>query len=371
MARTSLLLLVVVSVTIAGCSGVQNPGTPTAEPTGVPPDNSTVAPNQIPGVSDGTLTNATALATANGAGIVDGGATVRITRTNGDSEETALLTVAADGTAEFSRTMSAGDNESTVAYYANDSATYVRVDSGGETRYRVVEQAFRPLDGVNSSLETVLAAGNFTVANESTGSATVVLTADEFDAPLDDVLDDATPQRARLVVAADGGVRNLTLTGERDGAAVTYAYERRDAAVDRVPTPDWLADVPPTADLHADLTTDVVNDSYLRLDHDGGDTVPGNSTLRFTVNDTAGTVTFDAPFEAGDTRYAYFAASDGSLVVSDDRPAADATASFDSPASVTITTADGVTLLSAGMAWGSESVSAEAAADGGGNGSDA
>ncbi|MFC6756736.1 MULTISPECIES: DUF7537 family lipoprotein [Haloarcula] len=361
MTRKLLVLLVLVSVTIAGCSGGQSPATPTAEQTDDPPD-------EVPGVSNGTLTNATALTTANGAGIVADGAEIRIRQTAPDSEAQSHLTVAADGTSEFSRTVSADGNESGVAYYTNGTGTYVRADRDGETNYRVVERSVRPLDGVNSSLEAVLAAGNFTVATESTDSATVVLTADEFTtSPDSDVLEGATPQDARLVLTRDGAVRNLTVTGQRDGQTVTYTYERNRAAVDTVPAPDWLADVPRTADLQADLSATVVNDSVLRIEHGGGDTVPANTTLQFTANNTAGTVTFDAPLEAGDTRYAYFAAGNESLVLADDRPAADATTSVDSPASVTISTTDGVTLLSVGMGWGSESASGGSTGEAGGS----
>ncbi|WP_262179239.1 hypothetical protein [Haloarcula laminariae] len=49
MTRRLSVSLVPVSVTIAGCSVVQSQSTPTAEPTGVSPD-------EIPGVSDGTMT---------------------------------------------------------------------------------------------------------------------------------------------------------------------------------------------------------------------------------------------------------------------------------------------------------------------------
>ncbi|WP_324665012.1 DUF7537 family lipoprotein [Haloarcula sediminis] len=364
MIRTPLVLLVLVSVVLAGCSGVQSPTTPTAEPTDAEPD-------EIPGVANGTLTNATALATANAAGIADDGAAIRITQAGPDSETRVALTVGADGTSGFSRTVSANGNESTVSRYTNDTATYVRSNADGETSYRVVERDFRPLGAVTSSLETALAAGEFTVENASSDSATVVLTADAFSGPLDGrLLDGATPQDARLVLTQDGAVRNLTVTGQRDGQTATYTYERRQTGVDSVAAPDWLADVPPTADLQADLSTTVVDDSALRIDHDGGDTVPRNTTLQFTVNDTAGTAgtaTFDAPLEAGDTRYAYFAAANGSLVVTDDRPAAAATEPFDGPASVTISTADGVTLLSVGMDWGSESVSEGATGDAGGS----
>jgi len=51
-------------------------------------------------------------------------------------------------------------------------------------------------------------------------------------------------------------------------------------------------------------------------------------------------------------------------VLTDDRPAADAAEPFDSPASVTISTGDGVTLHSVSMAWGSESASEGESASG-------
>ena len=368
MIRKPLVLLVLVSVVLAGCSGVQSPATPTAEPTDVSSDEISGVSNgthEIPGVSNGTLTNASALVTANGAAVGDDGAEIRITQTGPDRETRVALTVAADGTSEFSRTVSANGNESTMTRYTNDTATYVRSDTDSGTSYRVVEQTSAPFGHINSSLETLLAAGEFTVENTSTESATVVLTADAFNASLDShLLDGATPQEARLVLTQDGGVRNLTVTGQQDGRTATYTYERRQAGVDSVAAPDWLADVPPTADLQADLSTTIVDDSALRIDHDGGDTVPRYTILQFTVNDTDGTVIFDAPLEAGDTRYAYFAAANGTLVVADDRPAADAAEPFEGPASVTISTADGVALLSVGMDWGSESVS-EGATGGG------
>lgn len=365
MTRKPLLFLVLVSVTIAGCAGVQSPGTPTATDSSSDAD---LAPNEVPGVSNETLTNVTALTTANRAAIVDNGGGIHVTQTAPDSERRLVLTVGDDGTSEFSQTTASDGNESGVEYYTNDTATYVRMIAPGETNYRVRERVGSPLDTVTSPLETVLAAGNFTVANESTDSGTVVLTADEFSEPtVNSLLDGATPGSARLVLTGEGGVQQLTLTGSRDGETVTYTYERRQAAVKQVPAPDWLADVPPTADLQPDLSTDVVNESSLRIEHDGGDTVPRNTTLTFSANNSDGTVTFDSPIEAGDTRYAYFAASNGSLVVTDDRPAANATDGIDSPASITISTADGVTLLSGGMAWASESAGAGATGEAAGS----
>lgn len=267
-----------------------------------------------------------------------------------------MLTVGADGASELSTVATASSGQSgTSDYYNNDSATYIRIQSDNESRYRVIERGYNPLDGFNSSLETVLAAGTFTVANESTGSETVVLTAAEF-SPAENrgFFDDATALNGRLVLNQNGQIRNLTITGQEDGQAMASMYKLRQLPVDRASAPAWIADVPPSASLHPELSTNVENDSYLRIGNEGGDPVPRNATLNFSANKNAGTVTFNSALESGETRYAYFAASDGALILTAEQPSSAVTALIESPASVTISTDDGVTLLSVGMGWGSE-----------------
>ena len=357
MTNRLLAVVVISSVLLAGCTGLQGTEAPTAETPTAGPTGSDAT--DIAGVSNGTLTDATALVAANGGHIVDNGARIRIEQTGPDMERESTLTVGADGASELSTTGTASSGQSrTSAYYTNESATYSRVQSENATSYRVVEQGYNPLDGINSSLGTVLAAGTFTVANESTDAGTVVLTADEFSSGgQSEFPGDGTAVNGRLVLDRDGQIQNLTITGQRDGQTVAYTYELRQSTVERASPPAWIADVPPSASLHPELTTTVENDSYLRLENRGGDPVPRNATLTFSANNTSGSAAFTTALESGDTRYAYFAASDGGLTVTSERPALGVTTPIESPASVTIRTADGVTLLNVGMGWGSESSS--------------
>jgi len=202
------------------------------------------------------------------------------------------------------------------------------------------------------------------VSSESINSSTVVLTADEFSTvDHDGFFSETRSLDGRLVLDQHGQVQNLTITGQRGDQLVSYNYELRQPAVDHASAPAWIADVPPSAYLHPELSMTVENDSYLRIQHDRGDAVPRNASLAFSANNTNGTVLFDSAFESGETRYAYFAASDGSLRLTTEQPLSNETTAIHSPASITITSTDGVTLHAVGMGWGSES-SSEATASG-------
>jgi len=348
---------------LSGCAGIQGVGTPTGETPNA--DQTDVVPDSIPGVANTTLTNTTALLEANEARIAQTGAHSRITQTDSDRQTESLLTVGTDGTAKLStRRGSSGNQSETIDYYTNKTGTYVRSQSNGETSYRVIDQEYRPLDRFSSSLETILAAGTFTVSSESINSSTVVLTADEFSTvDHDGFFSETRSLDGRLVLDQHGQVQNLTITGQRGDQLVSYNYELRQPAVDHASAPAWIADVPPSAYLHPELSMTVENDSYLRIQHDRGDAVPRNASLAFSANNTNGTVLFDSAFESGETRYAYFAASDGSLRLTTEQPLSNETTAIHSPASITITSTDGVTLHAVGMGWGSES-SSEATASG-------
>lgn len=346
MIRRTIVLAVIASVMLAGCAGLSDTGadTPTDDGNGVQID-------EIPGVSNSTVTDATALAEANGATIVETGGRIQVVRTASEGETESLLTVGSGGAFTLSASSSATtEGPAALDYYSNETATYAKIQSDGETRYRVVERNPEPLGQFNSSLETYLAAGSFTATNESTDPTTVVFTADEFE-PMDDneLFGDVSSLSGRLVLSQSGQVQNLTITGQE----ASFSYELRQPIIERAAAPAWLGEIPPGASLHPELTIDVENDSHLRIEHTGGDAVPANATLEFSDNNTSGTATFDSPLNAS-TRYAYFAANDGSLVLTADKPAANETASLDSPASVTIST-DNVTLYSASMGWDSES----------------
>ncbi|WP_277542973.1 DUF7537 family lipoprotein [Haloarcula laminariae] len=373
MTHRLLVLVVLSSVLVAGCAGFQGAETPTAEtPTAETPAAETPTPSPtgpetsaFAGVSNETLTNASALIAANEAVIAEHGARISIDQAGSETKRESRLTVGADGTFERTMTATASSGQSgSSAYYSNGSATYVRMQSENGTSYRVVEQGGNTWASFSSSLETVLAAGTFTVATDSNDSETVVLTADEFHTEgTQGVLGDAMALDGRLVLDRNGQIQNLTVTGDENGEAVAYTYELRESSVERASAPAWIADVPPSASLHPDLSTTVENDSLLRIDHRGGDAVPQNATLSFSANNTAGTVTFDAALESGETRYAYFTASDGSLVLTSEQPASGEAVTVESPATVTISVGDSVTLHSVGMGWGSEMTSEPAEAE--------
>jgi hypothetical protein len=354
MTRRPIVLVVLASVLLAGCAGTQGTGTPTAEtPT---EDGSGVDIEDIPGVSNGTLTDPATLARANGATIVETGGRISVSQSSPELNTETLLTVGSDGFYALSTTSENGGESGTVDYYRNGTATYVRMQSDGETQYRVVERNIEPLANINASVETYLTAGTFTASNESTDGTTAVFTASEFTSPDDrGFLSEAESLSGRLVLSEYGQIQNLTITGERDGQTVSFGYELRQPVIERATQPAWVGDVPPNADLRPELTVNVENDSYLTVRHDGGDRVPRNATLSLSANETSGTATFDTALEPGETRYAYFAASDGSLTLTAERPSPEASAPIDSPASVTVSTDSGVTLLSMSMGWGSES----------------
>jgi hypothetical protein len=196
-----------------------------------------------------------------------------------------------------------------------------------------------------------------------------VLTADEFTAPDDGgVLSDASSLSGRLVLSQSGQVQNLTITGQADGETVAFRYELLQPVIERASKPAWVGEVPASAKLHPDLTIDVRNSSYLVIENQGGDPVPRNATIAVETNGTNGTATFDTALGVGETRYAYFQTSGGTLALSADRPTADMAASVESPLSVRVTAGDSVTLYSASMGWGTASADAESGSSGTGGG---
>lgn len=360
----------IVTVVLAGClGGPADPSageTPTGTPSSASGESTDVSGADVPGVSNGSLANATALAGANEAALAETGAELETTRAEGGEEISFDLRLGPEfSTYELSGTYPAGGQLVRVDVWTNETRRFVRMAGAEDVQYRVLRRE----DGLPSGLapiESFLASGRFVVRNESTGDGTVVLTATE------------SPPRAtggparefssfdgRLVVDESGRIHDLTVSAVDEGRPVTYRYELRQAGHGRVPKPDWFQDVPESATLRPDLAVDVENDSYLAVRHRGGDAVPAGSTLAVTANETAGNATFGTELDSGETRYAYFHASDGTLRIAADRPDGDVVDPVTSPVSVSLATDDGVTLFSASMGWGSESASAS---EGGGSG---
>lgn len=369
MTRRVLVLVVLGAVVLAGCSGgptettasePTDSGTPATSPID---DGGTtdVSSEGIPGVTDGSLANATALVRANEASLSQTGGEVRTTRSDGD-DETEYRLVAGSGLSTYtlSGTRSFTGQTTAIELWSNETTRFIRTQSESGTNYRTAERRHDRLN-ILEMPEDYLAAGEFTVANESTGDGTVVLTADEYVPPTDGhgPFADVTSFSGRLVVDESGRIHNLTVSAVDEGQTVTYRFELVRTGVERVAKPDWFDDVPASATLQPELTVDVENSSYLAIRNEGGDDVPRNSSISLTTNGTTGNATFETALTAGSTRYAYFRATDGDFRLTADRPAAAVVDPVTSPVSVTITTEDGVSLYSASMGWDSETASAE------------
>jgi hypothetical protein len=357
--RYKLVLALVTALAVAGCAGGLTGETGPSDPTDV-------SPGAVPGVTNGTLSNASALVEANRNAVTTDGAVLQVNQSSPRSTISTRLVVGANlSTYRLSGTGSVGDGQPTsIDQWSNETTRFVRTASDTETNYRVVEGHGDRLT-ILASVERLLSTGEFQVANETAGDG-VVLTADsvsETGAPTVD----AESFDGRLVVSESGQIQSASAAVTQGGETVTASYELRQAGVESVPRPDWIDDVPPGATIQAQLSADVTADSYLTLTHSGGDTVPAATTVRVESNGTTDTVSLDSSLSAGDTRYIYFEASSQALRVTADRPEQSSVSPLTSPVSVQVTTEGGVTLHSGSMAWGSESVSEGSSGGSGGS----
>jgi hypothetical protein len=342
-----LAVTLALSLLLAGCLGTPV-STGDADPTPIEPD-------EIPGVSDGTLSNATALASANHDRLAAAGAEVRtVRRLDGNTVETGLGLSANASTFVVTRTAS-GDRRLDV--WGNRSSQTMRVDRGSETRYRVVERRGDRLETFDS-LERMVARGAFAV-NRTTSNGTAVLTTNTIDSSRDSA--GAGPSissfEATLVVRESGVIERLAVELARDDHTTEYTYELVETGIDSLERPAWLGDVPPSASLHPEIRIDVVNETHLRLANEGDDPVPADTTLSLRMNETEFQAQFTESLEGGDQRYVYLDPSGNELRLSDQRPGPEY-ATLYSPISVSLTTDDGVSLYSASFGWDSATASA-------------
>jgi hypothetical protein len=359
MGRRAVAVLVVAIVLLAGCLG--GPTGSNSDTTPTPTEQTPISSADVPGVSNGSLTNATALARANEAILVEQGAVVDTSYAeDGEATRFQLRLGAGGSTYTLSGAYPAGGGQSSaVDIWSNDTSRFVRTDAGNDTQYRVVARD-SGLPNTIRLTEDYLQSGQFTVQNDSRGDGTLVLTADEV-APSTDrggPFSEPSAYSGRLVVDGDGLIQNLTVSAADEGRSVTYRYGLVETGVDSVSAPDWVADIPAGATLDPQLEVTLENESYLAIRHQGGDAVPRNSTLRLTMNETTSTATFGTELGDGDVRVAYVSADSGELRLVDQRPSAEVVDPLSSPISVSLVTDGGVTLHSGGMGWESGSASA-------------
>jgi hypothetical protein len=354
MDRHLVVLAVVPALLLAGCLG--GPAAPQ------PSDSPDVSPDDVPGVTNGTVSKATALVEANRQAVRTQGAILLINQSSGEMDIDARLVVGAGfSTSRLAASGTLRDDRSTaVDRWSNETTRFVRTTSDEETTYRALEGRAAHLSSLGSVRE-FLSTGDFAV-EEITDQGQVVLVADSA-SPADRSISDPDRFDGRVVVAESGRLQTLSVTLRRDGETVSYRYRLHQAGVEAAAKPDWIADVPPGASVQARLSFDVENDSYLALDHAGGDDVPSETAVRVESNGTTGTVGLSESLSAGETRYLYLEAASGELAVSADRPAQRDVSPVTSPVSVRVVTDGGAVLHSASMGWGSATASGTGATD--------
>ncbi len=245
----ALALLVVLS----GCSAL-DPGGTDATPTATPP-----ADTDVPGVTDGELTNASALVDAHVAALPETGF-----ETNQDVNGTQVVrgevrpsarrvrTLVESGAAEYRYRVLNREAGSRFDFWGNRTMQVVRSQYGGETRAVQVTNRTATVSALARAtlLETYLGASAFSVAGQSTenGTTYVTLTADATTDPEAVSPTNATDVRnydAEAVVDERGRVHSLTVTadythrGEAHSLSVVYQLTRLEVGDGDVTKPSW------------------------------------------------------------------------------------------------------------------------------------
>jgi hypothetical protein len=260
---------------LAGCGA----GDPTATSTPATEDQSptttaptTTAPtttavpstgaDRPPGVSAGTVTNASALVAAHRASVVDRGATTTVeVRLNGtvdgttvtaEGNETVVLTAGASEFRWTVRSVSVRDGESTRSverYYANDSAVLSRVSDGENATVTVRDRA-GAFDRIVRSAATkarlvnaTLTSATFTVVRVDERDGRTVTTLAAVDGTYSGPRPDVVAYDARLRVTASGRVLSLTRSRTIETDRTTERFRQTITWADPTPVerPDWAA----------------------------------------------------------------------------------------------------------------------------------
>lgn len=370
MTRLTLVVVLTLAVGLAGCLGGPINGTTpepssTTDSTPVGGESPTGAVDTIPGVDDGRLTNATALFAAHEQALVDRGFAANVSRSVNGSETMRFQITASPGLSTYllSGELVAGESGS-MELWANESTRFVRQQSDGEVSYRTVARHDDSLNLVKRPGD-YLRVGNFTVADEAGPAGRIVLTADGYVPPESGhgPFQDVSSFEGRAVIDAEGRIHRMELTADTDRGTVAYEFDLSRTGVAQVDRPTWVGEMPASATLNPQLSISVVDETALAVRNRDGDAVPADATLTVTSNGTIYQAPFEERLPAGEVRYAIISSADGQFHLVDERAAVDDAVALSSPISVTVVTADGVTLHSSGMAW--ESSSGSESDDGG------
>lgn len=250
--RTLAPALVALLVVFSGCSLLGGP------PSATPSPNSSPAPaaGDVPGVSNGRLTDPAALLSAHRTALVDGGfeADFRVNVTLLRRGQVVAVpqrqrTVVAPGATEYRYRLVGSGGAFVADAWGNRSVEALRVQSGNRTQYRTGQPASPAELTGTIPLSNYLSLSSFAVTDtyRRNGTALVELSARgarNVSSVLPANATDVGEYDATLVVDATGRVREFrasvdyTVDGERATYVAAYALVHTD--VSAIPRPKWV-----------------------------------------------------------------------------------------------------------------------------------
>lgn len=364
--RRLLPLVLVVVVSVAGCSSFPAGPTETPTPESTPTPTETVTPTPTtpaepaelaPGVTEDGIVNPVALLRAHQSRLLDEGYTLNqtVVTTYDGSESNRLVVETVSGPGGelgyqngTSYAVDSDGNESVVRnqMWLNTTTMVTRHVEDGRTTYRVRPRSYPPealiwFGGLQTQIQ--LGGDRYVVDSVETrdGVRVVTLTA-SIDRVGGDGIDDTI---STLTVDETGVIRNAVVDvtyEEGTNYRTNYTIER--LGVEAPTPPAWLDTVPPSAALDIGLDVFEFDDQSIQLVHTHGDAVPEGSTVTVVSNGTTYLTTLGESFADGE-RYLWVG-TDGSLRATADRPADDSTRPLDTEVTVVVRAPDGGELFS-------------------------
>jgi hypothetical protein len=250
-----------------------------------------------------------------------------------------------------------------------------RVDSGGETGYRIPpigaagersRERYATHLVQTSRIEQLLRGGEFEITDvtERNDTRLYALVATNFSTS--EYYDD---REVHLYVSSEGAIHVLKATGETAGEdRFAYGYNVRRLGVETVERPDWVATAPTPIDTRPTLSFEDCTKPYLVLENSGPDELPANSSVSVTLNGTEYRMTLDTGLSADERRALYLAPSGELRTAAPENVPADRQP-LPTEAQFTISTGEGMLLTNGGMGFGCESAGAGGSSSGSEDGS--
>ncbi|MDY7082475.1 MAG: hypothetical protein SXQ77_08755, partial [Halobacteria archaeon] len=281
--RTVLVALGVLLILISGCIGNPQKAAERARP-------DTIAP----GVTNEGIASIQTLVNTHQNQLIKRGfvVEVNISEKQGDSsrDERRTYTVSQGAQKSYIRFVERRDSGTrTTAMWTEGNTTVVRQVANGLIRYQSSRQgqSERSLTGTGQ-LSNYLESANFEVVNKETdanGNRLITLTATVSQGK------SAANATMELVVSSTGIIHSFALNQPTSGGTFSVDYTVQRIGNVSPQEPDWTSEVPENIGLRALFEVDVVEDSYLRIEHTDGREVPAGTFVNLVSNGAQYTTT--------------------------------------------------------------------------------